>query len=44
MEPLIGEIALLFTRATSGAEYRGLMRLHAMALHPPKSQANSCSS
>jgi hypothetical protein len=38
MEPLVAEIALLLTRATSGAEYRGLMRLHTMALRCAEEQ------
>src|SRR4051794_24797634 len=32
MEPLVAEIAALLTQAASGAEYRGLIRLHTMAL------------
>jgi hypothetical protein len=38
MEPHIGQIALLLTQATSGAEYRGLVRLHTMALHCAQEQ------
>jgi hypothetical protein len=33
MQRLIAEVELLLNRTTAGAEHRGLMRLHAMALH-----------